>query len=97
MFECYSGRSETDVYDRRHHRVTETAGGLQGRETADRQAGQGTRQFRKEDGIQDTGPIKQEDHEWKEESEEESEQAAGTIVIDYGDLLRAVFKLRGEG
>ena len=73
------------------------AGGLQGRETAGGKAGQGTGQFREEDGIHDAGPFKQEDYEWKEEGEEGSDQAAGAVMVDNGDLLRAVFKLRGEG
>ena len=76
--------------------MTGTAGRLQGRETADRKAGQGTGQLREEDGIQDAGSIEQKDYEWKEAGEEGSNQAAAVIMVDNGDLLRTLFELRGE-
>ena len=76
-----------------------TAGELQGSETADRKAGQRTGQLREEDidVIHNVGSIEQKDYEWKEEGKGGSDQAAGTIVVGNGDLLRAVFQLCGEG
>ena len=70
------------------------AGRLQRRETADGKAGQRTGQLGRKDGIQNAGSIEQEDYARKEEGEEGSDQAVGEIVVDYGDLLRAVSELR---
>ena len=43
------------------------------------------------------GPIEQKDYERGEERQKRGSQRIGKVVVNDGDLLRAVLELRGEG